>query len=74
MSVTAPNLRNRPRFTSASGRTVLFADPAGLADLAEEHEWMREKIARLEAELKAQAGCFQIRKHFRSPRRAAAAV
>lgn len=46
----ATSLLDRPRFTSASGRTVLFLDPAGLQQVAEEHEWMRARIAALEVE------------------------
>lgn len=35
-------------FVSASGRTAFASDHAGLERIAEEHEWMRDRIARLE--------------------------
>lgn len=35
-------------FVSASGRTAFASDPAGLERIAEEHEWLRDRVARLE--------------------------
>lgn len=51
MSVTAfPSVeRTGPGvFVSASGRTAFASDRAGLQRVAEEHEWMRDRIAHLE--------------------------
>ena len=50
MVATVTDMMTRPRFTSASGRTVGFLDFPGMEKLAEEHEWMRDRIARLELE------------------------
>ncbi len=38
----------RPRFLSDSGRTVGTIDRAGMQKLAEEHEFMRDRIVTLE--------------------------
>ena len=50
MVATITDMMTRPRFTSASGRTVGFLDFPGMERLAEEHEWMRDRIAHLELE------------------------
>lgn len=51
MSVTAFSRVERTGpgvFVSASGRTAFASDRAGLERIAEEHEWMRDRIAHLE--------------------------
>lgn len=54
LASTTPNMAPpaafyaRPHFLSDSGRTVGMVDRAGMQKLAEEHEWMRDRIVHLE--------------------------